>query len=479
MTILACRRTRIAQTGDSSHVLLTDNPNFILGMNPSSGNFLVLLQEKYYELVPSKGWQELAYKRNDMDSSLFFPQMAVYVPAGPRTFYIYHGGGMVYEFRDSSLIRIDDSFPHQNQFGSAMFYYDGSLYAYGGYGYFSHKKYTTRLPLNNPEWFVFGYAEGKSIPLARNNVMFHLSKEDRKLYIAGGNGNQSPELEGTTNSFYYDIWALDMRSKQWEKLGDVPPRNRTRINIPFFSVGDQLFAFEVGQSKSTLRLDFKNNRIESFLPKIHTRADFRYYPIYSPKHNQVLFALGIQPTSGNPGYRITPVPFAELTENRIFSRMLYFPSRWYAFGGLFLLAVAGGFGCVFYIKRRQNRMLAVASGTALPVLELHRGKKTLSFMNRIVPLTQEHIEIILFFQENEWELSNNRLLEKVRLGQESQEVLKKRKTRLIDEINQQFTFTTQFTEPLILEVKDTNDRRFKEFRINPSYVDMIQVSGPA
>ena len=100
-------------------------------------------------------------------------------------------------------------------------------------------------------------------------------------------------------------------------------------------------------------------------------------------------------------------------------------------------------------------------------------------MNRIVPLTQEHVEIILFFQENEWELSNNRLLEKVRLGQESQEVLKKRKTRLIDEINQQLTFTTQFTEPLILEVKDTNDRRFKEFRINPSYVDMIQVSGPA
>lgn len=475
--LLFCLGEAYAQPSRSADVLNLYENRFILGLNPSNGNFLVFLPEKYYELVPSRGWQEVRYKQNDMDSSLFYPQMAIYVPAGSRTFYIRHGGGPVYEFRDSSLVRIDSSHPHNNQFGSAMFHFENNLYMYGGYGYFSHKKYMTRLPLNNPEWFVFGYAEGSKVPSPRNNVVFHIPKDEQKLYVAGGNGNTQPEIEGSTNTYLDDVWALDMQSKRWKKMGTLLPKNRASLNPPFLSIGNQLFVFESGQSKSTTLVDFPNNRVKSFLPKVHTRADFRYHPIYSPQHAQVMFALGIQPTSGNPGYRITPIPFEGLTENLTYSRRLYYPEYWYTLGAVLLCLVVGGTALMVYIKKRPKRPSYAEADSSYSGLELHVGKKTLSFMNRVIPLTQEHIELILFFQENEWELSNNRLLEKVRLGQESQEVLKKRKARLIDEINQQFTFTTQFTEPLVLESKDINDRRFKEFRINPTYVEMIRVTG--
>ena len=475
--LLFCLGGAHAQSNRHSEVLSLYENRFILGLNPSNGNFLVFLQEKYYELVPSKGWQEARYKRNDMDSSLFYPQMAIYVPAGPRTFYIRHGGGPVYEFRDSSLVRIDNSHPHNNQFGAAMFHLEGNLYMYGGYGYFSHKKYMTRLPLNNPEWFVFGYAVGSKVPSPRNNVVFHTPKDEQRVYIAGGNGNAQPEIEGSTNTSLHDVWVLDIQSKRWKRMGTLLPQNRARLKPPFLSIGNQLFVFESGQSKSTTLVDFQNNRVKSFLPKVHTRADFRYHPIYSSKHDQILFALGIQPTSGNPGYRITAIPFAGLTETLTYSRRLYYPEYWYTLGAVLLCLVAGGIAILVYIQKRPRYRTSMAMEPSLSMLELNLGKKTLSFMNRMIPLTQEHIELILFFQENEWELSNNRLLEKVRLGQESQEVLKKRKTRLIDEINHQFTFTTQLPEPLILEFKDTNDRRFKEFRVNPVYVDMIHVIG--
>jgi hypothetical protein len=67
------------------------------------------------------------------------------------------------------------------------------------------------------------------------------------------------------------------------------------------------------------------------------------------------------------------------------------------------------------------------------------------------------------------EISNNELLEYLRKGQESMDTLKKRKLKLISDINQIFKLSTGLSDAFLLEIKDDNDRRYKDYRVNPIF----------
>jgi hypothetical protein len=71
--------------------------------------------------------------------------------------------------------------------------------------------------------------------------------------------------------------------------------------------------------------------------------------------------------------------------------------------------------------------------------------------------------------ENGGEISNNDLLDFIKKGQESLDTLKKRKLKLIMDINQIFKISTGMSNPFLLELKDDNDRRYKDYLINPIY----------
>jgi len=49
------------------------------------------------------------------------------------------------------------------------------------------------------------------------------------------------------------------------------------------------------------------------------------------------------------------------------------------------------------------------------------------------------------------------------------DTLKKRKLKLIMDINQIFKINTGMSDLFLLELKDDNDRRYKEYLINPIY----------
>jgi hypothetical protein len=38
-------------------------------------------------------------------------------------YFLYPGGGLLFEYRDNNIIRIDESFPHRNQFSGHFFIY--------------------------------------------------------------------------------------------------------------------------------------------------------------------------------------------------------------------------------------------------------------------------------------------------------------------------------------------------------------------
>ena len=77
------------------------------------------------------------------------------LPAGPKylslqllqvqnSIYFIHGsGGLVYTLANDTLIRIDNSFDHGMQYGSPVFEHEGTIFKYGGYGFWSMRDFFT------------------------------------------------------------------------------------------------------------------------------------------------------------------------------------------------------------------------------------------------------------------------------------------------------------------------------------------------
>lgn len=69
--------------------------------------------------------------------------------------FVDYGCGRVYQWRNDSIVRMDHSFHHKNQFLNATFYHKGTVYLYGGYGFFQFKNIITRYDRLLNEWFLF------------------------------------------------------------------------------------------------------------------------------------------------------------------------------------------------------------------------------------------------------------------------------------------------------------------------------------
>ena len=69
-------------------------------------------------------------------------------------YFLYPGGGIVYQYVDGSIVRIDDSFAHRNQFSGFFFSYKNELYLLGGYGYWSSKNVLTKFNFQTGSWDV-------------------------------------------------------------------------------------------------------------------------------------------------------------------------------------------------------------------------------------------------------------------------------------------------------------------------------------
>ena len=77
-----------------------------------------------------------------------FPgKLSNYVPFNikNKTYLVHEGCGPVMEFRNDSLVRIDNSFLQLSQIESSKFVYKNEIYFYGGYGVFTFKNILTKF----------------------------------------------------------------------------------------------------------------------------------------------------------------------------------------------------------------------------------------------------------------------------------------------------------------------------------------------
>ena len=69
-----------------------------------------------------------------------------------KTYLVHSGCGPVLEFRNDSIVRINDAYLQRNQYEAVPFVYNNEIYFFGGYGLFTHKNILTKYIFKTKDW---------------------------------------------------------------------------------------------------------------------------------------------------------------------------------------------------------------------------------------------------------------------------------------------------------------------------------------
>ena len=176
-------------------------------------------------------------------------------------YFLYPGGGLLFEYRDNRIIRIDESFPHRNQFSGHFFTYKNIPYLMGGYGYWKSNSLLTKFNFQTKEW---DYIEtrGQVPELGVNAGSFVV--ENDILYVFDFY-QKIDDVDVKNNNTY----ELSLSNLKWEKKGslnrlfyDDINRKVLEITIPF---GSTKFLQKNLGTKKLLVIEPSKNSVKNYI----------------------------------------------------------------------------------------------------------------------------------------------------------------------------------------------------------------------
>ena len=209
-------------------------------IDDSSQMLLISLESKKVERRPIH-----------LDKQITFKQLLTeYVPLsekGSPIYFVDRGCGYVLQLRNDSIVRIDNSFHHQNQFGGAFFLHKGDPYIFGGYGLFSIKNFITHFDPKLKEWYLDNQSKQMNPAMT-----FPYYKEKDNLYL----------LVNINGSFkkpnFKNYWQYNLTNESWNFEGQI--NYFDSINYFPSKVINNIILFDT----FFLEIDFKHNCINRF-----------------------------------------------------------------------------------------------------------------------------------------------------------------------------------------------------------------------
>jgi len=179
----------------------------------------------------------------------------LHINIGGRTLFVHEGCGPVLEFRNDSLVRLDKSYLHRNQFFGSLFSYKKEIYLLGGYGLFTNKKILTKYSFANKEWDLIK-TNDTNIPTFSNC----LSKViDDNLYVFAG---------FTNDTVNHNLYILNLKTKEWKVYKSNIFKNFKTIIQNQNKLLEEKNGFYIIDEYKMFYLDIKNNSIKQFKNKI-------------------------------------------------------------------------------------------------------------------------------------------------------------------------------------------------------------------
>jgi len=409
------------------------------------------------------------YKGNPLQQKFFshtsYPSILKdYLPFSihNKTYLVYRGCGAVLEWRNDSIVRVDNSFLHRNQFFASTFTYNNKIYFFGGYGLFTYKNILTKYNLKSKEWEeeeTFGVP-----PSPRRLALSVIVKDD--LFVFGGyekdesNFSQNKEVKPI-------IWKLHLPSMKWSQVGRF--NSALHINTKdgiasSFTANNKLYLIPLMEYSYTFEIDLKNNTITTFKgkPKSVEQSFFDY------KTKEVVYIH----KDGDGFKSLMRMPLQEFLGKPINQQKFILP--WYqsvaistiillVFGVLFLI------GLLRYFQQKKKRFIPFTGIIYYATKEAfyYRGKLLDSFEDAELRILDYLIQNKnRFISLNEL----NHLFENEVQKDSFLTVVKRREVALAN-LLAKLSFISSMEEQNILDYRrSANDKRVKEIKLKDSFI---------
>jgi len=429
-----------------------------------NGEFLLFREAKTKQPVLIVN-DSLAYKGNNMKRIAFkhtdYPtklQEYKFFNIEKKTYLVHEGCGPVLEYRNDSIVRIDNSFLHRNQYRATKFVYNKEIYFYGGYGLFTFKNILTKYDFNTREWIeVQTFSE---TPLeTRASAFSYLINND--LYIFGGGTKDETKVAGG-KQLDNNLWRLHLPTMQWSCNKEVYGISKDDILecILFSQHKNNLYLI----SNNFNEIDLKKNTLKKYDKNI-----FYSYSYYF-EANTIICVLKNN-LNQSKYFRILPIEDAKgkLLATTVFSKSLPL-----SFNIKIILLIMAMLLCVILLIFRKKIINKLKPFEGI----LYNQQKEL-FLYKNKPITvfdeqEKQLLLYLIDQNNEFVALNNlnQLFESNQAETISATVKRREQTvsRLLTKVSK---MTGIEEEELILEQKNSEDKRIKDVLLLPKLLKRI------
>lgn len=221
-----------------------------------------------------------------------------------KTYLFDSAGRIVLEYENQGFKRIDQSFSHKNQYGSAYFTYQNKVYLLGGYGLFTFKNILIAYDFDSNEWFL----KKTSGDVPKDIFTSIFSVVGDKLYFIDTGSMHTKDTHEDV------VYALNLNTFEFEYLGkfllDKKLNFRNRLH------DGRVISFD---DDTSFILDFENNTIKQVITPSRLHPDTKFLK-YDP--NEDTYTLSTK-SFGNNEIRFENVAAQNLDYKTISSEPLY------------------------------------------------------------------------------------------------------------------------------------------------------------
>lgn len=386
-----------------------------------------------------KSWQKKALVCDlDISFEQFLEEFAPLGVSKKELFFVHKSCGSVYSFSKGKIQRIDNSFIHKNQYGAAIYEYNGTLYFFGGYGFFENKNTHDFYLRSANEWYAVSNSKTPK-PSPRSNAVY--IRNGNGLFLFGG------EVNSTAGQYQLsDCWHYQLSTNKWVLKGELTNEFITLLkhskfsnynSSPLLLANDQLIILNPLANRFTVY----SSPFYSSIVQLVSDSDEKRVLVLSKASN------------GNK-HKATIYSRNVILSNKQFSKQLYDRPSFLTKLSFKYLFYSAAIICVFLV-------LLLLYKPTLIVSKLH--KNTILHEHQFYPIEWRVLQFI--YNNPQVELAAlNHLFDEEDLNYET---LKKRRETLLNGLRKKLAYITQIKiGDVFIESKHPSDKRIKCISLN-------------
>jgi hypothetical protein len=382
-----------------------------------------------------------------------------------QTYLAHRGCGPVLEFRNDSLVRIDNSFLHLNQLGASNFVHKNEIYFFGGYGLFTFKNILTKFDFITKEWLLIKTKNNKLVePLT--DCFFH--KSGFFFYVFGGY-TQNEDEENVFNK--NKVFRLDLRTLTWEKFRtDFFNIGTNRSTVP--KLGTNFFEYKgdliIKEAKQLFKINFSKNEVTIHKTEVVIPSTSMTY-----SKNNVYSLLENFNHSNKQNFTISSFPINDILKNPISEEPFYYEERpYYLYGiaGIFVLLL-------FWVLYKKRRFISYYFNPTIPFQYWQKTELLYFKGKKVKHLSENDIKILnkMALHPNQF-ISLNEFNEMFTIDHESENysaIVKRREKKLEIFLQLLANVSSYDIKDLLHERKNEVDKRIKEVLFLPNKIKFV------